>query len=396
MASAKPKVLLAMSGGVDSSVAAALLLDQGCEVVGVFMRLGSPGEEFDRLVEADRACALSPGTITKGRGCCSVGDAHDARAVAGHLGIPFYVVNFKKEFGRIIDYFVDEYAAGRTPNPCVRCNEWLKFGRLWEYAEQVGAQFVATGHYARVGRGGDGEPRLLRGVSSAKDQSYVLFGVRRERLATMVLPVGEFEKPAIRAMAQERGLPVFDKPDSQEICFVPDDDYAGLVERRRPDLVREGELVDAATGAVIGTHGGHHRFTVGQRRGLGVSKGVPLYVLHKDPASNRVTVGGPEGLLASGCTAREVNLVCDAALLDDWRPCIAQYRAHGEAAPARARVVGEGENAVLEVEFEAPQSAVGPGQAMVIYDAVDTDWVLAGGWIDRVCAGARGADSTVV
>jgi tRNA-specific 2-thiouridylase len=381
MATDRPKVLLAMSGGVDSSVAAALLLDRGFDVVGVFMRLGSPGEEFDRLVEGDRACAVSPGKIVGGRGCCSVGDAEDARTVAGHLGIPFYVVNFKKEFGRIIDYFVDEYAAGRTPNPCVRCNEWLKFGRLWEYAAQVGAQFVATGHYARVRDG-----RLMRGVSSAKDQSYVLFGVQRARVESMVLPVGDYEKPAIREMARERGLPVFDKPDSQEICFVPDDDYAGLVERRRPDLVREGELVDAS-GAVIGAHGGHHRFTIGQRRGLGVARGVPLYVLDKDPATNRVTVGGPDGLMARGCGAREVNLLCDAAELAEWRACFARYRSNGELAPARARVVGAGEGAMMEVEFGAPRPAVAAGQAVVLYADDDPDVVLGGGWIDRVDRG---------
>lgn len=378
MSATRPKVLLAMSGGVDSSVAAALLLERGYDVVGVFMRLGSPGEDFDMLVPGDGACSVSPGKV--GRGCCSVGDAHDARAVAGHLGIPFYVVNFKKEFGRIIDYFVDEYARGRTPNPCVRCNEWLKFGRLWEYAEQIGAAFVATGHYARVREG-----RLLRGVSHAKDQSYVLFGVRRARLGSMVLPIGEFEKPAIRAMARERGLPVFDKPDSQEICFVPDDDYAGLVERRRPDLAREGELVDAS-GAVIGTHGGHHRFTVGQRRKLGVASGVPLYVLGKDPATNRVMVGGREGLLAGGCAAGEVNLLCDPEVVADWRPCLARYRSNGELIAARARVIPEGADARLEVRFAVPRPAVCAGQAVVIHDDGDPDWVLGGGWIDRVDA----------
>jgi len=383
MAADRPKVLLAMSGGVDSSVAAALLLDQGFDVIGVFMRLGSPGENFDTMIPGEAACAVG-GAGKIGRGCCSVGDAHDARSVAAHLGIPFYVVNFKKEFGRIIDYFVDEYAAGRTPNPCVRCNEWLKFGRLWEYAEQVGARFVATGHYARVR-----DSRLLRGLDGAKDQSYVLFGVRRERLGTMLLPIGEFEKPRIRAIARERGVPVFDKPDSQEICFVPDDDYAGLVERRRPDLVREGELIDA-TGAVVGTHSGHHRFTIGQRRGLGMSVGVPLYVLDKDAATNRVVVGPREGLLASGCTAREVNLLADGGVLADWRPCLARYRSNGELVGARARTAGTGADAALEVVFDAPRAAVGPGQAVVIYDG---DQLIAGGWIDRVNGLAPDADT---
>src|SRR5687767_8463267 len=221
-----------MSGGVDSSVAAALLVREGYDVVGCFMRLGSPGETLDELIpdaesddrrEEDGGSVCSTKKLRIGhQGCCSINDAADARLVAAKLGIPFYVVNFKKDFGRIIDYFVGEYNAGRTPNPCVRCNDWLKFGRLWEYAKSIDAQYVATGHYARV----EGS-QLLRGVDHAKDQSYVLFGTPRDHLGNMLLPVGGYTKPQIRAIAAELGLPVFDKPDSQEICFVPDQDYAG-------------------------------------------------------------------------------------------------------------------------------------------------------------------------
>src|SRR6185503_909036 len=242
MVSRKPKVLVAMSGGVDSSVAAALLLREGYEVVGCFMRLGSPGETFDELLEdeassrsqAGSECSAGPGSNgTKAcnpksirighQGCCSINDAADARLVAAKLGIPFYVVNFKKDFGRIIDYFVGEYNAGRTPNPCVRCNDWLKFGRLHEYAKQIDAEFVASGHYARIDRG-TAHFRLLRGVDHSKDQSYVLFGAPRERLGEMLLPIGGHQKSRVREMAKEFDLPVFDKPDSQEICFVPDND----------------------------------------------------------------------------------------------------------------------------------------------------------------------------
>ena len=237
------KILLAMSGGVDSSVAAALLRDAGHEVVGVFMRLGSPGESLDELIPGD-ACDVGKVRIGK-QGCCSVGDAEDARLVAAKLDIPFYVVNFKKEFGRIIDHFVAEYDAGRTPNPCVRCNDWLKFGRLHEYAHQVGAAAVASGHYARVESDPDtGRLRLLRGVDHAKDQSYVLFGTPRDRLSEMILPIGGLPKSEVRALAERYDLPVFDKPDSQEICFVPNDDYAGLVARRSATGVMPGAIVD--------------------------------------------------------------------------------------------------------------------------------------------------------
>src|SRR5579862_1850166 len=227
--SSKGKVLVAMSGGVDSSVAAALLTREGYEAVGVFMRLGSPGESLDTLEPVTAAPACDPKKIKIGhQGCCSITDAADARLVAAELGIPLYVCNFKKDFGRIIDYFVDEYAAGRTPNPCVRCNDWLKFGKLHEYAGQIGAGFVASGHYARIGRDGgtegrrdEGEEReggglrLMRGVDRSKDRSYVLFGVPREQLGAMLLPIGEMQKSAVREMARVFGLPVFDKPDSQ-------------------------------------------------------------------------------------------------------------------------------------------------------------------------------------
>src|SRR4051812_47662745 len=223
-----------MSGGVDSSVAAALLLREGYDVMGVFMRLGSPEGVAHEPPAEGAGCDPSGDPSGKSKqGCCSVLDAADARRVAGILGVPFYVLNFEEDFGRVIDYFVSEYNRGRTPNPCVRCNDWLKFGKLAKYAEAVGADFVASGHYARVGIDpANGEKALLRGVDHRKDQSYVLFGMSREALEHTLLPIGEMEKPAVRAIAQEMELPVFNKPDSQEICFVPNQDYAGLVKRR--------------------------------------------------------------------------------------------------------------------------------------------------------------------
>ncbi|MFM9994370.1 MAG: tRNA 2-thiouridine(34) synthase MnmA [Phycisphaerales bacterium] len=409
MATTGHKVLVAMSGGVDSSVAAAMLVRAGHEVIGCFMRLGSP-DEVEGMVRADD-CAVPAGGDAKRaghKGCCSVGDAADARAVAAELGVPLYVCNFRRDFGRVIDYFVEEYAAGRTPNPCIRCNDWLKFGKLHEYARQLGCGFVASGHYARIGaeeterpaaagelRDGEAKSgaRLLRAVDHAKDQSYVLFGVPRAQLGSMMLPIGEFHKPRVREMAERFGLPVFNKPDSQEICFVPDDDYAGLVERRRPDLVSSGggRVLDPE-GREVGRHDGHHRFTIGQRRGVGLALGYPVYVVDKDPATNTVTVGPRERLDARGCVARDANWLTEAGLAGtgEWTRVFAKHRSNSPAVAAEARVLGEvgasskgaaGACAGFEVRFDTPQFAVAPGQAVVLYDAEEPDVVLGGGWI---------------
>ena len=378
--SVMPRVLLAMSGGVDSSVAAALLQRAGHEVVGVFMRLGSPGEAFDELERADACPAERPGAAVQlkigHQGCCSINDAADARLVAAKLGIPFYVVNFKKDFGRIIDYFVGEYNAGRTPNPCVRCNDWLKFGKLHDYARQIDAEFVASGHYARVESDGAGGFALRRGIDLDKDQSYVLFGAPRDRLARMLLPIGGMRKADVRELARELALPVFDKPDSQEICFVPDNDYAGLVARRTPDAVRPGAVIDLS-GRILGQHAGHQHFTVGQRKGLGIAAGEPIYVVRKDAATNTVTVGPREALLASGCKASDCNWLIEPP--SDWTRCTAKIRYNAEPVAARARAVsGGGPQPDLEVRFDEPQPAVAPGQAVVCFDG---DRVLCGGWI---------------
>jgi tRNA-specific 2-thiouridylase len=386
MARSGGKVVLAMSGGVDSSVAAALLQQRGHEVVGVFMRLGSPDEaEAAAGYTNEAACGISAGVggtialpvadsrpVNK-RGCCSVNDAADARLVASHLGLPFYAINFRRDFGRVIDYFVDEYQAGRTPNPCVRCNDWLKFGKLWEYARSIEATHVASGHYAQVVDGPDG-PQLRRGVDAGKDQSYVLFGTPRDRLGHMLLPVGGLQKDRTRRIAADLGLPVFDKPDSQEVCFVPDNDYAGLVQRRAGGELPTGSIVDT-DGRVLGEHGGQQRFTIGQRRGLGLQSNQPLYVVHKDAASNTVVVGPREALGRTHLEADQANWLIDAPA--DWRRCGVQVRYNSPASAGRVRAVGE---AKLEVRLDEPVDAAAPGQAVVCYDG---ERVIGGGWITR-------------
>lgn len=366
MSTGRKKVVVAMSGGVDSSVAAGLLLRQGYDVVGVFMRLGTPSG-----VESAEACDASGK-----QGCCSVRDAHDARRVAGLLGIPFYVLNFQDEFGKVIEYFVSEYNAGRTPNPCVRCNDWLKFGKLAQYAQAVGADYVASGHYARIGEvGAGGRKILMRGRDGKKDQSYVLFGITPEHLQHTLFPVGELEKPQVRAIAEELQLPVFDKPDSQEICFVPDGDYAALVQRRSPGEFRPGEFVDI-TGKPLGEHEGHQNFTVGQRKGLRIALGARAYVVDIDAESNRVTLGTKQDLLKGNLLARQVNITHPEVQPGLEIACQVKIRYNQQPQAAVMRIV----DGAMQVRFEQPQSAITPGQAAVAYRG---DELLCGGWIEK-------------
>src|SRR6266478_1221004 len=270
------RVILAMSGGVDSSVAAYLLKQQGYEVIGLFMRTGAHQPEE------------TPPSHKKG--CCSAQDAGDARRVADRLDIPFYALDFESDFDRIIDYFADEYLVGRTPNPCVVCNTWLKFGKLWSYGKQLQADFVATGHYARMVQGANG-PELHRAADRNKDQSYVLFGLERSLLPHLLFPIGGFHKDQVRELACEAGLAVHDKPDSVEICFVPNGNHAEVIRRRRPEQVTSGKIVDTA-GAMLAEHDGIEQFTIGQRKGLGFAAGERRYVLRIVPEDNTVVVGG--------------------------------------------------------------------------------------------------------
>jgi len=385
-----------MSGGVDSSVAAALLAHEGHEVIGCFMRhggeegisgapgIGSPtcsavSDAGDGGADARSRSPVALPVIEpvrlSSRGCCSVEDAQDARLVAAHLGVKFYVLNFRDDFRRIIDYFVAEYRTGRTPNPCIRCNDWIKFGKLAEYADMLGCDSLATGHYARMVHRG-AHARLRRGIDQAKDQSYVLFGVDARMRSRMELPVGALPKVRVRELAAEFGLPVAAKPDSQDICFVPDGDYASFVERQDRGIASPGHFIDR-DGRVLGTHEGHHRYTIGQRRGIRIADREPWYVVGKDPDANTVTLGRESDLMCVAATAKDATWHAEPDT--HWRDCLAQVRAHGDALPARVRACSDPTG--IEVEFMAPQRAVASGQAVVCYEG---DAVLCGGWIARV------------
>jgi tRNA-specific 2-thiouridylase len=349
-----------MSGGVDSSVAAYLLKRQGYDVIGLFMRTGAHGSE-------------DPSVPDRKKGCCSAVDAGDARRVADRLGIPFYALDFEKDFERIIDYFADEYIAGRTPNPCVVCNNWLKFGKLWSYGKQLQADYIATGHYAQV-VSCDGQPELHQAVDEEKDQSYVLFGLRRTILPRLRFPIGGFRKDEIRAIARETGLGVSEKPDSVEICFVPDGDHAELIRRRRPVLSTAGRIVDT-DGNWLADHDGIERFTVGQRKGLGFAAGERRYVLRIVPSENEVVVGKREDLLSTGLIAAGVNWLTKPTP-DRLLHCAAKIRYRHTAVPAIVAIMRDDG---ARVEFAEAQSAVSPGQAVVFYDGTR---VLGGGWIE--------------
>ncbi len=367
------RVVLAMSGGVDSSAAAHLLLEQGYDVIGLFMRSGATSDVETICATGDGGLLPVISTRSHKQGCCSASDAADARRVADMLDIPFHALNFADAFGRIKDYFADEYLAGRTPNPCVMCNNWLKFGKLWDFARQVGAEYIATGHYAQMRcEPGEDRPALVRGLDASKDQSYVLFGIDRTLLDRILFPVGGHTKPQIRDIAQRVGLRVFDKPDSQEICFIPDNDYAGFLERYRGSADTAGELVDTA-GNVVGEHDGFERFTVGQRRGLGVTFGSPRFVVAIEPATKRVVIGEKEDLAQKTLEADRLNWLVED--LPDQFECHAMIRYRHT--PARAQATRLNDD-LLRVEFDEAQYGVAPGQAVVLYR---DDRVLGGGWI---------------
>jgi tRNA-specific 2-thiouridylase len=349
------RIVVAMSGGVDSSVAAGLLAEAGHDVVGVSMQLYDNSQGFGN--------------------CCTIDDLHDARRVAAHLGFPHYIVNFESHFHAHVQRdFVDEYARGRTPIPCAHCNSEVKFSELLIRAGGFGATHLATGHYARVERDAQGRVRLRRGADAAKDQSYFLFSLTQAQLTRALFPVGHLAKDDVRREAVRLGLAVATKPDSQEICFVPDGDYARFLEREAPALATAGAIVNQR-GQTVGAHGGVHRFTIGQRKGLGLAAGVPLYVVAIDADRQEVTVGPRDALERTTFTASRVNWVAGAA---PGAPIAAavQIRHRHVAARARVRAI---DAARVEVEFEQPQSAITPGQAAVFYHG---DEVVGGGWID--------------
>lgn len=364
-------IAVAMSGGVDSSVVAGMLHRRGLRIVGLTMQLWNQR----RLPE------LTPENGPTGR-CCSIDDVYDARFVAQHLGIPYYVVNFEQRFEeQVVKPFIDEYLAGRTPIPCTLCNNFIKFDQFLDMAAGVGAQAIATGHYARISYDEtSGRYQMRKSIDSAKDQTYFLFGLEQEQLARTQFPLGEFTKPQVRELARELGLPVAEKPDSQEICFVPNGDYAGFIDayfREQGIAAAEtsGEILDRE-GHVLGEHSGVHHFTVGQRRGLRVAAGEPLYVIATEPAARRVIVGRNDELLRARLTAKDVNWISIAPIT---APVRAKVKIRNKHAAAWATLSPASDSKRIEVHFDEPQRAVTPGQGAVFYDG---DLVLGGGWIE--------------
>jgi len=358
----RTRVAVAMSGGVDSAVAALLLVQQGYDVLGLMMRLWAEEDNDTDGAGSSRA-----------NRCCSPQGVEDARRVAQLLDIPFYLVNYERQFkAAVVDPFVAEYAAGRTPNPCLACNRHIKFGRLLQHARSLGADFLATGHYARIVKG-EGRYRLLKSADRRKDQSYVLYMLGQRELGQVLFPLGELTKDEVRARAAQAGLPVGEKPESQEICFVGDEGYHPFLSRQAPQTVRPGPIVDA-TGRVLGQHQGLAFYTVGQRHGLGIATGEPLYVLRLDPARNALVVGPEEALWQQELVAGQVSFV--AGYAPPVSDVTAKVRYKAPESPGTLLPLDEGR---VRLIFDQPQRAITPGQAVVFYQGEE---VLGGGIIE--------------
>ncbi|MCS7263589.1 MAG: tRNA 2-thiouridine(34) synthase MnmA [Armatimonadetes bacterium] len=358
----KKRVMVAMSGGVDSSVTAALLKEQGYEVIGVTFRLwaGNEGQEHAKA-------------------CCGIDSVEDARRVANKLGIPHFVFNMTDFFSKtVVENFVNEYARGRTPNPCVRCNEFIKYRLFLQRAEALDADYIATGHYARIVKSDDGRYRLLKAVDKNKDQSYVLYMLTQSVMAKILLPVGNLTKPQVREIAKQMGLPVYSKPDSQEICFVDTDDYREFLKKVRPDLVKMGPIV-TEDGKVIGTHMGVAFYTVGQRHGLGISNpsGEPLYVVRIDAETNILVVGRRDSVLTKEAIVEAVNWVSGEVPNGRIRAKV-KHRYKSPEGLAWVEIIDEKK---VRVIWDEPQWAVTPGQIAVFYDLETGEEVLGGGTI---------------
>ncbi len=353
------KVVVGLSGGVDSSVAAYLLKEQGYEVIGVTMQIW---QENNREAEEENG------------GCCGLSAVDDARRVAERLGIRYYVMNFRKEFQQhVIDYFVDEYKQGRTPNPCIACNRYVKWESLLQRSLEIGADYIATGHYARIEQLKNGRYSIRHSVTAQKDQTYALYNLTQEQLSKTLMPVGEYAKDEIRKIAEEAGIPVANKPDSQEICFVPDDDYASFIQQETGEPIPTGNFVDIH-GNVLGTHKGITHYTIGQRKGLGIALGHPIFVTEIRPETNEVVLGESEELFSTKVRANRINLMSVPDIEGEMR-AVAKIRYNHRGDDCVVRRI---DRDTIEAEFDTPQRAATPGQALVLYDG---EYVMGGGTI---------------
>ena len=354
------KVVVGMSGGVDSSVAACLLKEQGYDVIGVTMQIW---QEED------------PEAVEENGGCCGLSAVDDARRVAWSLGIPYYVMNFRKEFKEsVMDYFVDEYLHGHTPNPCIACNRYVKWEALLERSKEIGADYIATGHYARVMQLPNGRYTIQNSVTAAKDQTYALYNLTQEQLSRTLMPVGAYTKDEIRQIAEDHGLEVASKKDSMEICFIPDNDYAGFIERSVDEVPGPGNFVDK-DGNVLGRHKGITHYTVGQRKGLNLAMGRPVFVTEIRPETGEVVIGDNEDVFSDRLVCGNVNWMAVDGLHGEEKTVMAKIRYSHKGAPCVIRELPDGR---VECRFETPQRAITPGQAVVFYE---NDYVFGGGTI---------------